>query len=394
VYPFVLVALQACFAAPPARSLSEVASPPAEAADSLVAEEPAITPAAVDSDIVSDSEPEPGPEELPPPAELAPHPLAELSNDELEEMLLENPDALGPLSLGRPAAGALFGAEQMESSERWEVVNPRETWGTRETIEYLARCIDSVNEQFPDTPKIPIGDISARSGGHLVPHISHQSGRDVDVAYYYRNNEKWYTRATADNLDFPRTWAFVKAMVTETDVDLIFIDRSIQKLLRDYATSIGEDEGWLDEVFGGPTTPLRSIIRHEKGHKSHIHVRFYNPTAQESGRRVYRMLIKHKKIKPPTYYIKHKVRRGDTLNRLARKYKTSVRAIKKANRLRSHRIYAGRKYKIPRRGGVARQAGAVVIPTRRLPPPKTESVANKSHAHDADTLSSSAPTHE
>ena len=45
--------------------------------------------------------------------------------------------------------------------------------------------------------------------------------------------------------------------------------------------------------------------------------------AQESGRRVYRKLIAHKLIKPPTYYVKYKVKRGDTLNKIARRYKTS-----------------------------------------------------------------------
>lgn len=360
-YPLLLVGLQACLAARPAPRISETARPPA-------AKAPPASEGRIAAPSETESETEPEPKQLPPAVEQPPHPFAELSDEQLEEMLLRDPDSLGPLSLGRPNAGALVGGQQLPNSERWEVVNPRETWGTNETIEYLTRCIDSVNEQFPDTPKLPVGDISTRNGGHLTPHLSHQSGRDVDVGYYYSTSDKWYTRANADNLDFPRTWALVKAMVTETDVEVIFIDRSIQQLLREYALSIGEDEGWLDEVFGGPSTTLRAIIRHEKGHKSHIHIRFYNPIAQESGRRMYRMLLRNKLIKPPTYYVKYKVRRGDTLMRIAHKYKTTVKAIKKANRLRSNRIYAERTYRIPRRGGVTPTAKSLVIPERRLPP--------------------------
>ena len=315
--------------------------------------------------------------------ERPPHPFAELDDAELEQRLRDDPDSLGAMSLGRPGAGALFGGQQMESSDRWHVVNPRETWGTPETIEFLVQCIDRVHEQFPNTPSLPIGDISVRSGGHLAPHVSHQSGRDVDVGYYYRTPERWYTRATQANLDLARTWALVRAMVTETDVEIILIDREIQTLLRDYATSIGESPEWLDQLFGGPTARSRSLIRHASGHATHIHVRFYNPVAQESGRRMYRMLIAQKHIEPPTYFVQHKVRRGDTLLRIARAYKTKVDAIKRANRLRSNRIVAGRSYRIPRRGGVNQPRGPLVIPARRLPPPGIEPVANTLEAAPA-----------
>ncbi len=300
-----------------------------------------------------------------------PHPFAEVSDEQLEEMLVSDPASLGPLSIGRPSGGALRNGVQMESSDRWHVVNPAETWGTPETIAALSRCIDKVHEQFPDTPVLPIGDISDHDGGHLTPHVSHQSGRDVDVGFYYVGEERWYTRAHANNLDLPRTWAFVRAMVTETDVERIFIDRRIQPLIKEYALSIGESPEWLDGIFGGPLSNLRPLVLHEPGHDTHIHVRFYNPIAQESGRRVYKMLIAHKMIKPPTYYVSYKVRSGDTLIKIARKFRTNVKTLKKANRLRSNRIFAGRTYKIPRRGGVT-PPPELILPERRLAPPLGE----------------------
>jgi len=45
----------------------------------------------------------------------------------------------------------------------------------------------------------------------------------------------------------------------------------------------------------------------------------------------------------------HRVRRGECLSLIARKYKVSIRAIKKANRLKSDRIYAGQILRIPLR---------------------------------------------
>jgi penicillin-insensitive murein endopeptidase len=200
--------------------------------------------------------------------------------------------------------------------------------------------------------------------------VSHQSGRDVDAGYYYTDASKWYSRAHKKNLDCARTWTFIRALITKTDVQAIFMDRSIQHLLKQYALSIGENPAWLDSLFGGPLSSDRAIIRHISGHKTHVHIRFYNPIAQRTGLRVYKMLLAHHKIEPPTYYIKVKVRRGWTLSKLARRYKTTVRALKRANRLRSTRIYAGRRYKVPRKGGVA-SVGELVIPPRRLPPTKS-----------------------
>ena len=317
------------------------------------------------------------PGELPPPAPVQAHPHEGLSDAELEAMLLRDEAELGPASLGKTNAGALFGAQQMQESELWNIVNPRETYGTTETIAYLSHAIKRVNEQFPDTAPINIGDISKPKGGHHVPHLSHQSGRDVDLGFYYQDGSAWYATATAKNLDLPRTWALIKYTITETDVEVIFVDRSIQTLLRAHATELGEDETWLAQIFGGPGSNLRPMLLHEPGHKSHLHIRYYNPIAQETGRRVYRALLKHKKIKPPTYYLKYKVRRGDSLIRIARKHKTTVASLKKANRLRSNRIYANRVYKIPKRGGVV-QPKKLVLPARRIPQAQTLARPNSS----------------
>ena len=306
--------------------------------------------------------------ELPPAApERLPHPLAELSDAEVEALVLGDASELGTASLGRPNRGSLFGAVQMPAGEGWRVVNPRETWGTQETIDYLSHSIKRVGEMFPGTPDIHIGDISKESGGHLRPHHSHQAGRDVDLGFYYLDGSAWYSKANIKNLDVARTWALLKVTVTETDVQAVFLDHSLQRVLRAHATKIGESEQWLDQVFGGPTSDLRPLVLHEPGHKTHLHIRYYNPIAQETGRRVYKALLKHKKISPPSYFQKYKARRGDSLNRIAKKNKTTVQALLQANGLKSNRIYAGRTYRIPRRGGVEQTPRKLVLPARRIP---------------------------
>ncbi len=379
--PFLLIGLQACAALPGSRHPRGAASPPpavANASQPVVEETtPADGPLGPADDESDEPQvaPAPAAEPAPPPP---PHPLAGLSNEQLEQKLVNDPDSLGSVSLGRTNAGALFNGVQMQPGPYWNVVNPRQTWGTKETVEAIEHCIDRLNEEFPDTQPLYVGDISERHGGHIAPHISHQAGRDVNLGYYYSVPNQWYVRADGSNLDTPRTWAFVKILVTEADIEHIFMDRKIQKLLKDYALAQGEDPTWLDRLFGGPLTHERPLIMHEDGHDTHMHVRFYNRVAQESGRRLYRMMIAHHMIQPPTYYVHYKVKRGDNLGRIARRYHVEVKAIKRANGLRSSRIIAGRSYKIPQRGGVTAPKTAVVIPPRRLPPRQVQAKVGSS----------------
>jgi penicillin-insensitive murein endopeptidase len=287
---------------------------------------------------------------------------------QIEAELVAHPERLGSMSLGFTNGGALFNGVQMPRGDGWEVVDPNHAWGTRETVDYLTHCLNEVEQRFPGSAEMYIGHISGRRGGHLSPHVSHQTGRDVDVSYYYLSGQaRWYATAGPNNLDRERSWAFVKALVIDTDVEMILMDRSIQRLLREYAISLREDRHWVDELFEGDGS-LPPLIRHAKGHATHLHVRFYNPVAQETGRRTYALLLKHRIIQPPLYFVRHKAKQGETLGQLARKYGVTEKAIQQANRLKSSLIRAAREYKIPRRGGVPAAPRMTLVPPRRVPP--------------------------
>jgi penicillin-insensitive murein endopeptidase len=275
-----------------------------------------------------------------------------------------DPAALGALSIGTPDAGLLLNPVPFPEGPFWTVRDPDESWATDETIAYVTTAIESVEARYPGSPRLVIGDLSNPDGGRLNRHRSHQTGRDVDIGFYYgRGETDSFRTARKKDLDLPRTWALVRALVSETDVERIFVDRSLISVLFAHAVAEGEDRGWLNDVFG--RTGEKGIVQHERRHKDHLHVRFYNPRAQEHGRIVYPVLVETGAAPPPM--VRHRVRPGETLGSLARRYGTSVSAIRSANGLRSSRLRAGRSYTIPIRR-TPPDSGPVVVPPRRLPP--------------------------
>jgi hypothetical protein len=135
-------------------------------------------------------------------------------------------------------------------------------------------------------------------------------------------------------------------------VEYIFMDAAIQRLLFSYALGRGEDREWLMHVFGSPGGRSQTIVQHEPRHRDHLHVRFRNPRAQAWGRAAYPLLVEAGLALPPS--VIHRARPGDTLGALARRFGTTVSAIRRANNLRSSLIRAGHRHLIPTRFAGAR----------------------------------------
>ncbi len=289
---------------------------------------------------------------------------AALDVDALKLAAERDPRALGPLSIGTPDAGLLLNPVPFPEGSLWKLREPRESWATDETIGFVVTAIEGVEARYPGSPRLVIGDLSNPKGGRIDRHRSHQAGRDADIGLYYKAGQADDFRLVRPKeLDAVRTWALVRALVTETDIERIFIDRSLMRVLYDEALAEGEDGAWLADIFGRASE--KGLIQHERRHKDHLHARFYNRRAQETGRLVYPLLVETGIAPPP--FVKHKARNGDTLGALARRYGTSVGAIRSANGLSGSRLRAGRSYTIPiRKAPVA--DGPLVVPARRLPP--------------------------
>lgn len=291
----------------------------------------------------------------------------DLNDEALQSTWKGNPDSLGSISLGFVEEGRLINGVPFPAGEGWTVVSPGTTYGTQETIDFVTSAIRQVKAWFPDAPPLRVNEISAREGGYLRPHKTHQNGRDVDLGFYYPGGQTLRVRERERVIDLEKTWALVKALVMHGDVQFILVDKRVQKVLFEYASTIGENPEWLDSLFHAGRA---SILQHVRRHRDHFHVRFFNARAQELGRRVAPLLAE----RPEQNLAMHRVRRGDTLGSIALRYGSSVRAILKASGMQNSFLRVGRVLKVPLRKPCTScpVPPATIVPPRRLPPPTLE----------------------
>lgn len=58
-------------------------------------------------------------------------------------------------------------------------------FGTDEMVFGIIELAALLQELHPGSPWLSIGDVGAKNGGKLAPHVNHQDGQDVDIAFLY-----------------------------------------------------------------------------------------------------------------------------------------------------------------------------------------------------------------
>ena len=129
--------------------------------------------------------------------------------------------------------------------------------------------------------------LAGPAGGPQVDHISHQSGRDIDVVYVYVESHYQadhrpahaYEQVSTDRIDADRTWRLLDAFLETGRVQLILINHDLQPMLYDAAVRAGVERRELRRVFQYPRhkNVRKGIIRHYAGHLEHFHVRLKCP---------------------------------------------------------------------------------------------------------------------
>jgi hypothetical protein len=190
-------------------------------------------------------------------------------------------------SVGKPWSGRLRHPTRLPKGKGYLIRRPHRAFGAAHVVGHLRDAIVAVREDHPRLHTLAIGDLSAKSGGSITEHRSHQSGRDVDVGFFYKRKPAAYpaefVRANDGNLDRAATWDLLVAFARTADepdgVQAIFLDYDVQGLLYDWAVERGVDEGYLDRLFQYPDGKAdgTGLVRHEPHHDDHFHVRFRCP---------------------------------------------------------------------------------------------------------------------
>lgn len=161
-------------------------------------------------------------------------------------------------------------------------------YGSRDLIEILETVALEFRNWNPDSERLQIGDISAKTGGTISGHASHQNGLDVDLAYFRKNHHEQplsFTTgfdesfvsskgAISSNFDTARSWKFLSLLIATGRIERIFVDSAIKREFCHYyhsgATSTADD-------FNSDGTEMLRHLRPLDHHDDHWHVRITCP---------------------------------------------------------------------------------------------------------------------
>lgn len=187
--------------------------------------------------------------------------------------------------VGKPNDGILIDGECLPQEGEGYMQLFRETeriWGAHPMISMLKETASDISRRYPGRDRLQVEDISAKNGGDIDGHGSHENGLDVDIGYYKANGiehdpiktGQTYAPSMVEgnrpsaNFDVERNWELVKALHRHGNVQKVFMDQTLKKELCNYAKS--------KKDYASNINVLRSL-RHEENHADHIHVRLRCP---------------------------------------------------------------------------------------------------------------------
>mgnify|MGYP002630475331 CR=1 FL=1 len=195
-----------------------------------------------------------------------------------------------PLSLGQTSAGRLLRARSIPLSGDHHaffshIESRRTHYGTDEMHDLVLRISAQVAERYPASI-MRIGNVSLEHGGRSPWHASHQSGRDIDIAFYLLDEQGQTQRP--DNFvvigrngrsrdgrlifDTSRNLALINALIADEQapVQWIFVARWLKAMLIEQAQRESVSDQMIARMQEVLVQPGDSSPHHD-----HLHVRVY-----------------------------------------------------------------------------------------------------------------------
>jgi hypothetical protein len=223
----------------------------------------------------------------------APVRMRPLKADRSEEFpRLPDEPAGRSVSVGTVTEGRVVGAARLPLPGQHYGVLPRQNtrhliFATDGLIDAIIDAADEVAERWPGSV-LWLGNIGARHGGDILWSVSHNAGRDADLAFYttdpagnpvappdllhYDRRGRSLEYGGYYRFDVPRNWALVHSLVHSPHVRIqyLFISEGLRALLLDWARAHGESEDTLTRAAALLNQPGGALP-----HDDHLHIRTY-----------------------------------------------------------------------------------------------------------------------
>jgi murein endopeptidase len=201
---------------------------------------------------------------------------------------LPGEDTTRSVSIGDTSHGALVNGVELVESEALGILPVQRERGLRYGTESLVGAIGHAAAALhaASATRLWVGNLSRRGGGDIGWSVSHNSGRDADIAFCYRDlkgnavdppdlvplNREGIAKAGGMRFDPARTWMVVKALIEYegAQIQYLFIASSLRSQLLEAAKKAGEK----------PALMLRAaeLLRYPVGsapHNDHLHLRVF-----------------------------------------------------------------------------------------------------------------------
>ncbi len=182
----------------------------------------------------------------------------------------------GAVGVGPPWAGRLINGVQLPGGEGWRRKMLPSSYGTTHAVINLVAALQQFHRISGYGRDLLLGSMSRRHGGPLLGHLSHQTGRDVDIRLpLSEQNPPWFP-IKPWRVDYKALWTLISVLAETGEISIIFLDYDLQKQLYQAAAKQGVSEQERRRLIQWPrgNAAHSGLVRHSKGHTAHIHVRF------------------------------------------------------------------------------------------------------------------------
>ena len=154
-------------------------------------------------------------------------------------------------------------------------------------VKVIDRAAQRVERKYKGSV-LGVGELSAKRGGDIHRHRSHESGRDADLGFYLVNSKgkplppREFSRvdselrasAAGGRFDLQRNWMLVSELLSDpaAHVTHIFVSEAIRAELLDYARKSGASSALRRRAAFALMQPTGSLP-----HDDHFHVRIACP---------------------------------------------------------------------------------------------------------------------